>query len=142
MRTVLDVNVLVSARITSRGEADKILAQAKAQYDLLLSDFVLHKTGQVLRYPRIQARYPHITEVAIADYLATLRDLAIPVIEKTSVTESIDPEDNRVLAAAVDGQADYLVTYNLSHFPSTYGQVKIVSPADFHRLIRQAQARP
>ena len=44
---------------------------------------------------------------------------------------------NRILAAAVDGNADYLVTRNLSHFPETYGSVGIISPGDFLRMLRQ-----
>ncbi len=142
MRVVLDVNLLVSARLTPMGEAQAILDQADARYDLLLSGFILQQVERVLNYPRIQSSFPHLTQDAIATYLTRLRTTGNLVIETTRVQVSPDSEDNRILAAAVDGQADYLVTRNLSHFPSTYGQVKIVSPSDFHRLIRQMKGRP
>lgn len=141
LRVILDVNLLVSAAITPKGEARAILNQARVKFNLLLSDFIFQKVEQVLRYPHIQAAYTHLARAAIAGYLTYVRGLAIPVDEITSVSACPDPEDNRILAAAVDGQADYLVTRNLSHFPSTHGHVRVVSPADFHRLIRQAQAR-
>lgn len=136
-RVVLDVNMLVSARITPAGEAQAILNQARISFDLLVSDFVLQKVAQVLGYPHIQARCSHLSQPVISEYGTTLRALSIPVTEKTTVTASSDPEDNRVLAVAVDGQADYLVTRNLAHFPSTYGQIKIVSPADFRKLLME-----
>ena len=141
MRVVLDINVLVSARIAPGGEADKILLQADAQYDLLLSDFLLWKLNSVLRYDRIQAAFPHLTEAVISAYIDTLLEVSVPVDEQIrielSAQVSSDPEDLHVLAAAVDGQADYLVTYNTSHFPATYQQVRILRPDDFRRLLRQ-----
>ena len=137
MRVVLDVNVLISAALTPEGEARAILRQAREGYDVLLSDFMFSKIEQVLQYPHIQRRYTHLTTTAIADYLAYVRGLAISVAEKTTVTASSDDEDNRILAAAVDGRADYLVTRNLAHFPETYEQVSIVSPGDFLRMLRE-----
>ena len=142
-RVVLDINVLVSAALTPQGEARAILRLARSNYDLLVSDFMRHKIAQVLRYPHIQSRYTHLTDAAIASFLAEIRGLAIPVFETTTVTASSDPEDNRILAAAVDGQADYLVTRNLAHFPASYGQIKVLAPADFHALIRsQTESTP
>lgn len=138
-RVVLDVNLLVSARLTPAGEAQAILNQARISFDLLVSDFVLQKVEQVLGYPHIQTRYSHLSQSVISEYGTTLRALSIPVTEKTVVTVSSDPEDNRVLAVAVDGQADYLVTRNLAHFPPTYGQIKIVSPADFRKLLKEKE---
>ncbi len=142
LRVVLDANLLVSAALTPEGEARAILRKARGDYDLLLSDFMHDKMAQVLRYPHIQAKYPHLTPEAITEYLTLLRTLALPVTEKTQITASKDPEDNRVLAVAVDGQADYLVTRNLSHFPSAYGRIKIVSPADFRRLLQESKSPP
>ena len=140
MRVLLDANVLVSARIKTSGESGKILNQAVARYDLLLPDFLLGKVDEVLRRPRIQKKYPHITEEAIADYIAVLRDLGEPVEGQTiielSPDTSEDPEDLLVLAAAVDGKAKYLVTYNLSHFPKrTYQGISILLPKDFGQFL-------
>lgn len=141
MRVVLDVNLLVSARLTPKGEAQAILDQADTRYDLLLSDFILEQVESVLNYPRLQTSFPHLTPEVVATYLAKLRKTGSLVIETTHVGVSPDLEDNCILAVAVNGQADYLVTRNLAHFPSNYGQVKVVSPADFHRLIRKALGR-
>lgn len=135
MRVVLDVNVLISAAITPRGEARRILHQAETEYTLLLSDFILRQVEQVLGYPHIQSHYSHMTKADIADYIAYLQETGDLIIETTVVDASPDPEDNRILAAAVDGQADYLVTGNLAHFPSAHGQTKILSLAAFRDLL-------
>ncbi len=42
-----------------------------------------------------------------------------------------DPRDDAFLEVAVAGKAGMLVTGNLKHFPSSYHQVKIVSPSVF-----------
>lgn len=136
MRVVLDVNVLISAAITPKGEARGILHQAETEYTLLLSDFILWQVERVLAYPHIQAHYSHLTKTDITDYLAYLQETGVLIIEQTSVTVSPDTEDNRILAAAVDGQADYLVTGNLAHFPATYGPIKIISIAAFRDLLK------
>jgi putative PIN family toxin of toxin-antitoxin system len=139
MRVVLDVNVLVSARITLGGEADKLLIQAEAQYDLLLSDFMLWKLDRVLHYDRIQAVFLHLTEDVISAYVDTLREMGNMVTEQTVIAPSPetsnDPEDLRILAAAVDGKADYLVTYNDKHFPGIYGNISILIPKNFGRML-------
>ena len=66
MRVVLDVNLLISVRLTSSGEAQAILNLADAKYDLLLSDFILYKIEEVLNYPWLKSAFPHLTQDAIA----------------------------------------------------------------------------
>ena len=139
MRVLLDANVLVSARINPKGEAHKILNQAGAQYQLLLSDFLLYKTEHTFGYAHIRNRYPHISDDAVADCLATLRDLGELVSEQTVIAPSDetskDEEDLRILAAATDGRAKYLVTYNVKHFPETYATTSILLPRNFSQIL-------
>ena len=42
-----------------------------------------------------------------------------------------DPDDNAVLACAVEAQADYLVTRNIKHFPKEYQGIKVIQPREF-----------
>ena len=139
MRVLLDANVLVSARIKTRGEAGKILNQAAEQFDLLLPDFLLRKVEEVLQRPHIQRKYTDITEEAITHYLTALRVTGFPVVGQTTIepsaTTSRDTEDLLVLAAAVDGKADYLVTYNVSHFPEIYQNTTILLPKSFGQVL-------
>lgn len=143
MRVVLDINVLVSAAITpTPGQVGRdILDQAGAGYTLLLSDFMVWKLASVLRYPRIRARYPHLTEDAAHAYVGETARTAEVIRELSVITEadggSRDEEDNRILAAAVDGRADYVVTRNAAHFPAAFRGVEVVSPEAFLDLLRQ-----
>lgn len=142
MRVVLDINIRVSAAVTpTPGQQSRdILDQAEDHYALLLSDFMLWKLAAVLHYDRIQSKYPHLAEDAIQTYLAKLRRMAEVVTECTTIGEtegSRDPEDNHILAAAVDGQATYLVTRNTTHFPSAFRGVAIITPGDFLRRLRE-----
>lgn len=54
---------------------------------------------------------------------------------------SRDPEDNRILAAAVGGNATYLVNRNAAHFPETFRGVIAIDPAGFLQLLRDAAAQ-
>ncbi|MCZ6632972.1 MAG: putative toxin-antitoxin system toxin component, PIN family, partial [bacterium] len=146
MRVVLDINILVSAAITSKpGQQGRdILDQAEESYILLLSDFMLWKLERVLHYNHIQSKYTHLTESAIQGFLTEVTKMADIVTERTVITEaegSRDAEDNHILAAAVDGRADYLVTRNIAHFPPTFRSVTIIEPADFLQLLRDVASQ-
>ncbi|MDP3995585.1 MAG: putative toxin-antitoxin system toxin component, PIN family [bacterium] len=147
MRVVLDINVLVSAAITpTPGElARDILDQARAAtYTLLVSDFMVWKLASVLSYPRVRVRYPHLTQETVRGYVAETAQLAESVREHTSLTEadgaSRDPEDNHILAVAVDGKADYVVTRNTAHFPAEFRGVRVVAPEAFREMLRSRGA--
>jgi len=74
------------------------------------------------------------TDLFIATYLSQLRVLGELVVERTTVAESPDPEDNRIVAAAIDGKAEYLVSYNTEHFRDV-SAVPILHPSDFQKQI-------
>ena len=136
MRIVLDVNVLVSAILTPGGEAEAIRNQVEDRFVLLVSEYLLDELDRVLHYPRIRSAFSHLSDDDIARYLTSLRDRSDVVTVKSNVDACSDPDDNPILALAVDGRADCLVTRNLSHFPASYRQVQVLSPAGFHHLIR------
>ena len=140
MRVVLDLNVLLRAYLTPFGEGWAILDRAGGSYTLLLSDFMLARLGAVLRYGRIQTKYPHLTEDLIHSHLAALRETAelVSVHSEVSPAEgSQDAEDNQILATAADGRADYIVTLNTVHFPESFRGTAVIEPAGFLRLLRQ-----
>ena len=143
MRVVVDINVLVSAALTPAPgqQGREIFRQAESGYTLILSDFMLWKLGQVLRYDRIQAKFPHLTDDVIQTFIDQLKGAGELIEEQTAVTQesggSRDPEDNRILAAAVDGKAQYLVTRNTVHFPATFRGTTIIEPGYFLRLLRE-----
>ncbi|HWY48357.1 MAG TPA: PIN domain-containing protein [Bryobacteraceae bacterium] len=52
-----------------------------------------------------------------------------------SVTEARDPDDNHFLECAEAAGADYLVTGNKKHFPSSYKNARVVDAREFLDLI-------
>lgn len=104
MKVFLDTNVLVSA-YTARGICTDLLRYILAEHELLTGEVNLVELRQVLR-DRFRAS-PEL----IATVEAELRDEHIvPKPAKPSPLPIRDPDDRWVLASAVDGQADLLVT--------------------------------
>ncbi|MFO0708054.1 MAG: putative toxin-antitoxin system toxin component, PIN family [Nitrospira sp.] len=104
MKVFLDTNVLVSA-YTARGICADLLRYILAEHELLTGEVNLVELRHVLR-----DRF-HASSELIAAVEAELRDETIvPKPAKPSPLPIRDPDDRWVLASAVDGQADLLVT--------------------------------
>jgi len=108
MRVVLDTNVLVSALITPGGPTDRLYqAWREGRLVLITSDEQLDEFRRVTRYPRLR---PHIPPAAAGTMLNELKLLAVRAKDLPKVEASPDPGDNFVLAMAIAGQAEALVT--------------------------------
>lgn len=81
----------------------------KRLFTFLLSDAVLAEYLRVFDYPRIR-RYPGITDEAISHITALLVRFAERVEIQSRITLSKDPDDNKFLELAVDGNATMLVS--------------------------------
>jgi len=136
MRVVLDTNILISALIVPGGAPD-ILYQAWriGRFTLVTSEEQLNEFRRVSRYPRLR---PFIQPAAAGTMLNELKLLADTLVELPSVDVSRDPADNFLLAMAVAGRADYLVTGDkgdVLHL-SRYQQTRIVSARQMVGLLR------
>ncbi len=111
MRVVLDVNVLVSAVISSRGSPAKILdLWEKGEFDLIISPALLEELGRVIQYPKIQKKY-HLSEEFVEKFLGLLSSQTIHVNPSGAVdVVEKDPTDNRYLECAKAGNASFIVT--------------------------------
>ena len=104
MKVFLDTNVLVSA-YTARGICADLLRYILAEHELLTGEVNLVELRHVLR-----DRFNASPEL-IATVEAELRDETIvPKPAKPSPLSIRDPDDRWVLASAVDGHANLLVT--------------------------------
>lgn len=104
MRVFLDTNVLVSAFAT-RGLCADVVRVVLAEHQLITGDVVLAELRDVL-HRRIK-----LPAATIADILALLRaQEVVPKPSKPSDVPVRDPDDRWILASAVAGQADVLVT--------------------------------
>jgi hypothetical protein len=110
IKVVIDANVFISALLTPGGTAARVLDLARQRaFDLLLSPPILREWRRVLQYPKLKKRHgltPDELEAFLQDWisLATLT----PGKKKVRVVKD-DPEDDKYLACALEGQVDFIV---------------------------------
>jgi putative PIN family toxin of toxin-antitoxin system len=113
LRVVIDTNLIVSAFIFKRGNPERLLqALWERQFDAIISDELRAEYQDVLTRRRIVQRYG-LDLVVIGEFLALLDTSAIhvgPVSDQHVDVPIRDVKDRRVLATAMAGSADYLIT--------------------------------
>jgi putative PIN family toxin of toxin-antitoxin system len=107
MRVVLDTNVLISALI-KLGAANRLYKSWRARdFDSVSCE---EQLAEIRRVTRRSALRDDIRPADAGRFVNQIRHLAIMVAPLPEVNASPDPWDDFVLAAALGGQADYLVT--------------------------------
>lgn len=140
-RAALDTNILVSALIKPQGKQYHILSYANSQFTWLTSRFILEEVTRVFSRPHIQKKYPtQTTSAQQKRYLASVRRTAEIVKVKTALTTVSDATDNQILACALDGRADYLVTgdHHLLDVKMFRG-IKVLTPTQFLDVLEQTR---
>ena len=131
MRVFLDTNVLVAAFAT-RGLCADVMRVILAEHELITADVVLDELRDVLDR---RLKLPGST---VDDVLALLR--AQDVVSKPAKTSDVpvrDPDDRWVLASAVAGRADILVTGDQDLLAiAEAAPLPIVSPRGFWDQLR------
>jgi len=139
LRVVLDTNVIISGTIMDYGAPSQILKSwQKGDFVVVVSQPILQEVDRVFHYPRIKSKR-HLTERDIETVLCTLQTygLSTPAEMEIKVI-SEDPEDNKFIVAAVEGDADYIVSgdWHLRNLKS-YRGIRIVSPSEFVRILSE-----
>jgi uncharacterized protein len=139
MRIVLDTNVIISSFLVSLGSPARIIAGWRAGlFDLVVSPVLLAEYEEVLGYDRIVRRHG-MTPEQIGAEVAAIHRFALEV-EPQSVPAVIqaDPDDDHVLACAVAGRANYIISGD-PHLLDvrTYEGIRILSPAAFAALLAE-----
>ena len=108
MRLVVDTNILVSALLSATSLPARITLLWRAgRFGLLTAAEQLDEVTRVTRYPKIRER---LTPAVAGRLVNDLRALAITLDALPAVDVSPDPDDNYLLAIAMAGSADFLVT--------------------------------
>jgi putative PIN family toxin of toxin-antitoxin system len=144
IRAVVDTNVVVSGLIKPDGPCGRILrALRERDFVIVVSAELLKELSAVLQYPKIQTKYGIDRTVREALFaLIALRGDLVTAAEPVSVCR--DSDDDRILEAALAGQADFIVSgdADLSGLKRFRG-VRIVSPKGFLKSIaRSRSSRP
>lgn len=134
MRVVLDTNVLLSALLSPHGWPDTIFrAWQKDRFDLVTSAMQIDELRRASRYAKFKdVLQPHRVGTMVNNMRRSIMLDALPDLPEG--IEVNDPNDAFLLAMALDGEADYLVTGDhraglLQH--GNHGRTRIVTPATF-----------
>ena len=120
MRIVLDTNQLVWALARPPELATFVMAWASARFTVVCSDDLLDEYEQVLSRAYIHKLiYPESLRAfrnCLVDAIDLIELRAFPSICR-------DPDDDKVIATAVQGEADYLLTADADILAPTVRQV-------------------
>jgi len=108
MRVVLDTGILVAALITVGTPPDKIYqAWKKKRFELFTSEWQLEEFRRVSRYPKLRS---FINPAEAGQMVNGIKLNAFVYTSLPAVDVCKDPDDNPILAIALECKADFLVT--------------------------------
>lgn len=139
LRLVLDTNVIVAALRSRRGASFFILdLVGRGRIRTILNAPLIEEYEEVICRP-IHRRVHGLSDaeiyrflrgfIAAADLVETLPDRRITLVR--------DPDDAIVAEAAIEGNADHLVTHNLRHFAEITDRVSVVTPGRLLRIMAE-----
>ena len=137
MRAVVDTTVVLSALLSRRGAANRVLAAAADGFFTALGSPPLFlEYEEVLKRPEHRLRHG-LTRDDVYAFLGSLAAIIEPVEVKFLWRPQLrDPDDEMVLEAAINGAADRLVTYNVADFGPAYRfGLTIATPQEFLKEI-------
>jgi putative PIN family toxin of toxin-antitoxin system len=139
-RVVLDTSVVVAGLRTRSGAGNAVLRLiAKRQVVALATPPLFLEYEEVLKRP--EQRLAHgLAPDAIDEFLAELAALVEAVeVHFLWRPQVRDPSDEMVLEAAINGQADALITYNVTDFALAGERfaIPILRPTDLLNKVRR-----
>ena len=111
LKVVVDTNQFVSSIIHRYGPSAQLL-QAWRDYHfiLILSQKILEEIKRVLQYPHIKQKY-NLNQAEIESLIQMIEQEAVVLSESMNLdVVKDDPDDNKILACAIEAQADYIVS--------------------------------
>jgi uncharacterized protein len=107
LRIVIDTNVWIRVLLRGRATLPVLSAWQAGQFQLVTSQALLDEYDDVWQRPRLRK---HIDEVQAHKLRRQMRARSELVELRTVPPKCRDPKDHPVLATAIDGQADAIVT--------------------------------
>jgi len=130
VRIVLDTNILIGALITRGTPPDQLYRTwHHGTIELVTSDAQVQELAAVLGRPRIRK---HVDPDAASAMIEHIDARAVLVEDLPELAISPDPEDNPILATAIAGRADLIVSGDKNHLLTLgcVGSIPIVTARD------------
>lgn len=131
-RVLIDANVWYSALLYG-GRPAEAVEHCLKQCQLVISEQLMNEIQQKLK---VKAKAPYRWRKAFA---ANLQNVSVMAELSELPDIARDPEDNHVLAAALNEACDLIITGDIDLLAlKEYGPVVILNPADFLELLAEA----
>jgi len=138
VRILLDTNVLISALLSGVGPPGQVLSAIRqGRHVLISSDYLAQELRSVTNRPHLRSR---IAPEEVEALIYNLEAVGFLVSDLPEVDLSPDPKDNPILATAIAGRADFIVSGDKSHMQSL-GQVNgipILTPRNALERLKNA----
>ena len=138
MRVVIDTNLLVSYLIAHRPPLTEIMDVhlAHGDFTLLTAPVLLEELDRVLQYPRLHRYYDAETRIRFVALVAALSEVVDLPDEIPHISR--DPSDDWVIACAIAGCADVIVSGDRDLLDlASVGDVPILSARQFLERLRE-----
>ena len=133
IRAVLDTNVILSALLFGGPIGNLVSAWQTGRFQLLLSRGLLEEILRVLAYPKFRLTESEIRGLVEEELLPFAETV---IIRRQPAVRLRDPNDLAVVACALTGRAQYLVTGDADLLClEQIRYVKVIRPADFLALL-------
>jgi putative PIN family toxin of toxin-antitoxin system len=134
-RVVVDTNVLISALLQPSGRTAEILMAIRtAGGALLFSDETFEELASRLMRPKFD-RY--VDQASRQEFLADLAGVADWVAIAGAVRACRDPDDDKVLETAINGEADGIITGDADLLAlDPFAGMRIMTPREFLDAVR------
>jgi len=131
VRAVFDTNVLIAAFV-AEGICSKLLMRSrKNQFHLIVSSVILQE------FERVLTKKFSATRNEARNALLVVSGAIHSVVHPSPLNQSVcrDPDDDAILACALEAKADYLVTGDEDLLElKVFKGIRIVTPRDFELL--------
>lgn len=138
-KVFLDTSALIAGIASSKGAARAVLQLA----EIRLVEVIVSRQVIVEADRNIEDKLPEM----LSEYREFIKFLAPVLVDDPSHGEIkrfltvINPDDAPILAAAVNADADFLITWDRKHFIGknihTHSDMKIVTPGEFLKYFRE-----
>ena len=134
-RAVFDANVYVSAAVHPDGVPGQLLDRyARGDLQLILSAEIVREIRCALSYPEVRKAIR--AEVPVEQWLRGIVLLAHFVDDRPLAGICSDPDDDKYVAAALEGRAGFIVTGDKGFLAlEEHEGVRIVTPGAFLELL-------
>ena len=136
IRAVLDANVFISAALKPQGPPGQLTARflSASAFALVIAPAIIDEVARVLDYPKIRRLVDRERTRLWFEEMVLLADLVPGDIVVSGVCE--DPDDDKYLAAAIEGRAAFVVTGDrLLLAVGKHEGVRVVKPRAFLTLL-------